>query len=126
MDTILVVDDEPNCLIVFTELLQEEGYEVFSAQNGEEGLKIVKESDLDLAIKELDEKMSLGITETNFAHHVRRKDIQTKGELPDHPYERQTIVRGSLPFLCLKCSSEYGSVGYILSAIAWRMSYGDL
>ncbi len=73
-----------------------------------------------------DEKMSLGITETNFAHHVRWKDIQTKGELPDHPYERQTIVRGSLPFLCLKCSYEYGSVGYILSAIAWRMSYGDL
>ncbi len=47
MDTILVVDDEPNYLVVLSELLKEEGYEVFTAQSGEKGLKIAKENDLD-------------------------------------------------------------------------------
>jgi two-component system NtrC family response regulator len=53
MKTILIVDDEPNYLIVLTELLQEEGYDVFTAQSGEEGLKIVKEIDLDLVITDM-------------------------------------------------------------------------
>ena len=53
MKTILIVDDEPNYLIVLTELLQEEGYDVFTAQCGEEGLKVVKEIDLDLVITDM-------------------------------------------------------------------------
>jgi DNA-binding response OmpR family regulator len=53
MKTILIVDDEPNYLIVLTELLQEEGYDVFTAQCGEEGMKIVKEIDLDLVITDM-------------------------------------------------------------------------
>ena len=44
MNTILVVDDEPNYLIVLSELLKEEGFEVLTAQRGEEGLKIVASS----------------------------------------------------------------------------------
>ena len=53
MKTILIVDDEPNYLIVLTELLREEGYDVFTAQCGEEGLKVVKEIDLDLVITDM-------------------------------------------------------------------------
>jgi len=53
MNTILVVDDEPNYLIVLSELLKEEGYEVITAQKGEEGLKIVHENDLDLVITDM-------------------------------------------------------------------------
>jgi two-component system NtrC family response regulator len=53
MDTILVVDDEPNYLIVLSELLKEEGYEVLTAQRGEEGLRIVEETDLDLIITDM-------------------------------------------------------------------------
>ena len=30
MKTILIVDDEPNYLVVLTELLREEGYDVFT------------------------------------------------------------------------------------------------
>jgi two-component system NtrC family response regulator len=48
MNTILVVDDEPNYLIVLSELLKEEGYEVITAQKGEDGLKVVQDTDLDL------------------------------------------------------------------------------
>jgi len=53
MDTILVVDDEPNYLIVLSELLKEEGFEVLTAQRGEEGLRIVEETDLDLVITDM-------------------------------------------------------------------------
>lgn len=53
MNTILVVDDEPNYLIVLSELLKEEGYEVITAQKGEDGLKIVQETDLDLVITDM-------------------------------------------------------------------------
>jgi two-component system NtrC family response regulator len=53
MNTILVVDDEPNYLIVLSELLKEEGFEVLTAQRGEEGFKIVEEADLDLVITDM-------------------------------------------------------------------------
>jgi len=53
MKTILIVDDEPNYLIVLSELLSEEGFEVFTAQSGEEGLTIAKETDLDLVITDM-------------------------------------------------------------------------
>ncbi len=53
MDTILVVDDEPNYLIVLSELLKEEGFEVMTAQSGEEGLKIVADADLDIVLTDM-------------------------------------------------------------------------
>ena len=53
MKTILIVGDEPNYLVVLTELLREEGYDVFTAQCGEKGLKIVEEVDLGLVITDM-------------------------------------------------------------------------
>ena len=53
MNTILIVDDEPNYLIVISELLKEESYEVLTAQSGEDGLKIVEETDLDLVLTDM-------------------------------------------------------------------------
>ena len=53
MHSILIVDDEPNYLIVLSELLRDENYEVFTAPSGEEGLKIVTEVDLDLIITDM-------------------------------------------------------------------------
>src|SRR5210317_889113 len=53
MNTILVVDDEPNYLIVLSELLKEEGFEVLTAQSGEEGLKIVEDVDLDIVLTDM-------------------------------------------------------------------------
>ena len=37
MKTILVVDDEPNYLIVLSEILRDEGFEVFTAEGGKKG-----------------------------------------------------------------------------------------
>ncbi|MCI5210504.1 MAG: sigma-54-dependent Fis family transcriptional regulator, partial [Candidatus Electrothrix sp. ATG2] len=53
MQTILVVDDEPNYLIVLSELLRDEGYEVFTADSGQAGLKMARENDLDLVISDM-------------------------------------------------------------------------
>jgi two-component system NtrC family response regulator len=53
MNTILVVDDEPNYLVVISELLKEENYEVLTALSGEDGLKIVEETDLDLVLTDM-------------------------------------------------------------------------
>jgi len=53
MNTILVVDDEPNYLIVLSELLKDEGFEVLTAQTGEEGFKVVEETDLDIVLTDM-------------------------------------------------------------------------
>ncbi len=53
MHSILVVDDEPNYLIILSELLRDEDFEVFTAPNGEEGLAVVEEVDLDLVITDM-------------------------------------------------------------------------
>jgi len=53
MHSILVVDDEPNYLIVLSELLRDEGFEVFTAPGGKEALAIVKEVDLDMVISDM-------------------------------------------------------------------------
>lgn len=53
MHSILVVDDEPNYLVVLSELLKDEGFEVFTAADGEQGLKIVNDVDLDIVITDM-------------------------------------------------------------------------
>ncbi len=53
MYSILVVDDEPNYLVVLSELLRDEGFEVFTAPGGEEGMAVIQEVDLDLVITDM-------------------------------------------------------------------------
>ena len=53
MDTILIVDDERNYLVVLEALLAPEGYETLTAENAQEALRIVREADLDLVITDM-------------------------------------------------------------------------
>ena len=53
MYSILVVDDEPNYVIVLSELLRDEGFEVFTASSGKDGMAQVQEVDLDLVITDM-------------------------------------------------------------------------
>lgn len=53
MFSILVVDDEPNYLVVLSELLREEDFEVYTAPGGKEGMATVREVDLDLVITDM-------------------------------------------------------------------------
>jgi two-component system NtrC family response regulator len=53
METILIVDDEKNYLLVLSAVLEEEGYEVLTALSGPEALEIQKSSDLDLVLTDM-------------------------------------------------------------------------
>ncbi|MDD5450871.1 MAG: sigma-54 dependent transcriptional regulator [Desulfovibrionales bacterium] len=53
MESILIVDDEKNYLIVLKELLSEENYEVVTAENAPQALEIFKESDFDLVLTDM-------------------------------------------------------------------------
>ncbi len=53
MYSILIVDDEPNYLVILSELLRDEGFEIFTAPGGAEGLTIVQNVDLDMVITDM-------------------------------------------------------------------------
>ena len=53
MYSILIVDDEPNYLIVLSELLRDEGYEVFTAPGGVPAMELARQVDLDLVITDM-------------------------------------------------------------------------
>ncbi|MCM8815319.1 MAG: response regulator [Candidatus Omnitrophica bacterium] len=47
---ILLIEDEANQRILYTETLEKEGYEVNPVSNGEDGLKLLEKKDVDLVI----------------------------------------------------------------------------
>ena len=53
METILIVDDEKNYLVVLEALLSPEGYEIVTTENASDALRLVRESDLDLVITDM-------------------------------------------------------------------------
>jgi len=53
MDTILIVDDEKNYLVVLETLLESEGYEIITASNGKEGVERLRGSDINLIITDV-------------------------------------------------------------------------
>ena len=53
MDTILIVDDEKNYLVVLETLLESEGYEIITASNGSEAVERLRGSDINLIITDV-------------------------------------------------------------------------
>lgn len=53
METILIVDDEKNYLVVLEAMLGPEGYETLVADNARDALRLIRESDLDLIITDM-------------------------------------------------------------------------
>ncbi len=53
MDTILIVDDEKNYLVVLEALLGPEGYEILTADNARDAIRLIEESELDLVITDI-------------------------------------------------------------------------
>jgi len=53
METILIVDDEKNYLVVLEALLAPEGYEVVTENSARSALGLIKESDIDLVITDM-------------------------------------------------------------------------
>ncbi|MCU0578267.1 MAG: sigma-54 dependent transcriptional regulator [Desulfobacterota bacterium] len=73
METLLVVDDEKNYLLVLKELLVEEGYEVLTAQSVQGALEILAETDPDLVLTDM--KMP-GMSGLELLERVKQKDPQ--------------------------------------------------
>ena len=53
METVLVVDDEKNYPLILGAVLEEEGFEVLTANSGREALEIQKTSDVDLILTDM-------------------------------------------------------------------------
>jgi len=53
METILVVDDEENYLVVLSAFLAEEGYETLTAENAQRALEILESADVDLVLTDM-------------------------------------------------------------------------
>ncbi|MEE9611466.1 MAG: response regulator, partial [Desulfatiglandales bacterium] len=53
METILIVDDEKNYLVVLEALLGPEGYEIVTADNSQDAIRLIRESDLDLVVTDM-------------------------------------------------------------------------
>ena len=53
METVLVVDDEKNYPLILGAVLEEEGFEVLTANSGREALEIQKTSDVDLVLTDM-------------------------------------------------------------------------
>jgi CheY-like chemotaxis protein len=51
--TILVVDDETEYRLVIKTVLLGEGFKVLLAENGEEGLKMLQEADIDIVVSDI-------------------------------------------------------------------------
>jgi two-component system NtrC family response regulator len=73
METLLVVDDERNYLLVLRELLVEEGYEVLTAQSVQGALEILAETDPDLVLTDM--KMP-GLSGLELLERVKQNDPQ--------------------------------------------------
>jgi two-component system NtrC family response regulator len=53
METILIVDDEKNYLVVLEALLGPQGYEILTAGSAKEAIRLIQEADLDLIITDM-------------------------------------------------------------------------
>lgn len=53
MDTILIVDDEKNYLVVLEALLSPEGYEIVTSEKAQEALRMIQEADVDLVLTDM-------------------------------------------------------------------------
>ncbi|MBC8462246.1 MAG: sigma-54-dependent Fis family transcriptional regulator [Deltaproteobacteria bacterium] len=53
METILIVDDEKNYLVILEALLAPEGYEIITEDNTVNALRLIREADLDLVITDM-------------------------------------------------------------------------
>jgi two-component system NtrC family response regulator len=53
METVLIVDDEKNYLVVLEALLGPEGYEILTASSAQDAIRLIQGSDLDLVITDM-------------------------------------------------------------------------
>ncbi len=53
MARILIIDDDPTLQTLFSQFLEEEGYEILQAENGKKGIAIIKSQHPDVVITDI-------------------------------------------------------------------------
>jgi len=71
MYSVLVVDDEPNYLVVLSELLKDEGFEVFTAADGAAALEVIRAVDLDIVVTDM---QMPGMNGLQLLNKIKEKD----------------------------------------------------
>ncbi len=61
MSTILVVDDEPGIRLLYTEELEDEGYQVIAAENCTEATRALENQQIDLVVLDIKIKQESGL-----------------------------------------------------------------
>jgi two-component system response regulator AtoC len=72
---VLIVDDEPNLRKILSAQLSRDGYEVMTAEDGEEGLSLLKDNHIDLVITDLKMPKVDGMT-------LLKRALELEPELP--------------------------------------------
>jgi DNA-binding response OmpR family regulator len=114
---ILVIDDEATALDLLRRILEEEGYEVFLASNGAEGIKLFRSQPCDLVITDMVMPVKDGL----------QTILDLRKEVPDLPFiaisgggtiskERYLTVAGYLDKVVT--IAKPFAVGDILAAVA--------
>jgi len=62
MDTILIIDDEKNYLVVLEALLSPDGYEIITSDRADDALQLIRETELDLVITDMKMPGTNGMT----------------------------------------------------------------
>ncbi|MFC1495676.1 sigma-54-dependent transcriptional regulator [Thermodesulfobacteriota bacterium] len=62
MDTLLIIDDEKNYLVVLEALLSPEGYEIITSDSANDALQLIRETELDLVITDMKMPGTTGMT----------------------------------------------------------------
>lgn len=88
MKTILIIEDDPQHRLIIQRKLQNEGYQVLIAGNGQEALRILQNSTIDLILLDLIMPVMDGFS---FVHNLKalNKDIPiiVLTNLPRSPHE---------------------------------------
>ncbi len=83
---ILIIDDDPDVILFLETILTDNGYETYQANNGQEGLDILKETRPDLILLDLMMPVKSGL---GFFRDIKRTD-----EFKDIPVIMVTGVAG--------------------------------
>jgi len=99
---ILVIDDDPDLVESVRITLEANGYEVHSAENGKEGLRLVKEANPDLII--LDVMMDTITEGFQVSYQLRSRDPQS--EYRDYSHIPILMLTGVSQKMGMKFSPE--------------------
>jgi CheY-like chemotaxis protein len=91
MNSIIVIEDDPNLLRGLADTLRQQSYDVLTSANGEEGFRLVNEKQPDLVILDL---LLPGVDGFDVCRRVRRHGLNTRILMLSAQSDEQSRVQG--------------------------------